>query len=266
VKKLFVIVMLCIGSTAFSASTTTTPRDMDEFVKRLEESGALDKAVDRAIERYLSRQQEAQRKQQEASAAQRSALAQNARKPDAARDHMLGKPVAEVSIIEYSDFECPFCKSFHNTPQEVVKRLGGKVNLVWRHFPLDFHNPAAQKEAEASICAARVGGNDAFWKYADGIMQRTASNGKGMPATDGDPLTSLARELKLNVKSFQQCLESGAGKAQIAEDQRDGANAGVNGTPGIIIRNNKTGKSVALAGALPVEVLESRTREVLSSK
>jgi len=265
-KKLFVIVMLCLGGAAFSASPATPPRDVDEIVKRLEESGALDKAVDRAIERYLNRQQEAQRKQQEASAAQRSVRAQNARKPDAARDHMLGNPLAEVTIIEYSDFECPFCKSFHNTPQEVVKRLGGKVNLVWRHFPLDFHNPAAQREAEASVCAAKVGGKDAFWKYADGIMQRTASNGQGIRAANGDPLVSLARELKLEVASFQKCLESGAGKAQIAEDQRDGANAGVNGTPGIIIRNNKTGKSAALAGALPVEVLESRTRELLSSK
>lgn len=261
------VIMLGLGSIAFPALSAATQRDVDEIVKRLEESGALDRAVDRAIERYLTRQQEAQRKQQEANAAQRSALSQKARKPDPARDHILGNPLAEVSIIEYSDFECPYCKSFHPNPREVVKRLGGKVNLVWRHFPLEFHNPAAQKEAEASICAAKLGGNDAFWKYADGIMQRTGSNGQGMrPASAEDPLVSLARELKLDIAPFQRCLESGAGRAQIAEDQRDGMNAGINGTPGVIVRNNRTGKTVAIGGAVPVEVLESQTRAVLSSK
>jgi protein-disulfide isomerase len=266
-KQFCILVMLALGGVAFPALPATTQKDMDEIVKRLEESGALDRAVDRAIERYLTRQRDAQRKQQEASAAQRSALSQNARKPDPARDHMLGNPVAEVTIIEYSDFECPYCKAFHPTPREVVKRLGGKVNLVWRHFPLDFHNPAAQKEAEASICAAKLGGNDAFWKYADGIMQRTGSNGQGMrPANAEDPLVSLARELKLDIAAFQRCLESGAGRTQIAEDQRDGANAGINGTPGVIVRNNKTGKTVAISGAVPVEALESQTRAVLSSK
>jgi len=265
-KKFLVIVMLCVGNTAFSVSAATTPADVDQIIKRLEESGELDKAVDRAIERYVKGRQEARRKQQEAIEAQRSLLAKNARKPDPARDHIFGNPAAEVSIIEYSDFECPYCKMFHKTPREVIKHLGSRVNLVWRHFPLGFHNPAAEKEAEASICAARVGGNDAFWKYADGIMQRTASNGKGMPAANGNPLVSLARDVKLDVTAFQKCLDSGEAKEQISQDQRDGANAGVNGTPGIIIRNNKTGRSMGMAGALPVETLESRTKEILSGK
>ena len=264
-KRLFIIAMLVMSNAAFGASPAPAANDVDAIIKSLEDSGALDRAVERAIGRFVSRQQEAQRKQQADAAAQQQVLAKNARVPDAKRDHLLGDPAAEATIIEYSDFECPYCKSFHGVPQQVATRLGGKVNVIWRHFPLDFHNPAAQKEAEASECAAKVGGNDAFWKYADGIMGRTASNGKGLPG-EGNPLVSLARELNLDVASFQKCLDSGDARAQIADDQKDAIGAGVTGTPGVIIRNNKTGKTLALGGAVPVEMLEARAREILSAQ
>lgn len=264
-KRLSMLIALMTSGAVIAAQPAPAVKDADAIIKRMEDSGALDRAVDRAIERYLARQQEAQRKQQDALV-QQSAMAKNARNPDTARDHVFGAPRADVTIIEYSDFECPYCRSFHGVPQAVVRRLAGKVNMVWRHLPLDFHNPAAQKEAEASVCAAKIGGNDAFWKYTDAIMARTVGGGKGLPATDGDPLLALAKELKLDPASFQKCIETGAGKQQIAEDQRDAMNAGVNGTPGVIIRNNKTGKSVVMVGAVPVDALELQVREILSAQ
>ena len=99
----------------------------------------------------------------------------------AARDHIAGNVDAEVSLIEYSDFECPFCKRFHGTAKQLVEAYGGRVNWVFRHFPLNFHNPAAQREAEASECAAEIGGNGAFWFYADRIYARTPLGGRGVP-------------------------------------------------------------------------------------
>lgn len=263
-KKILAMIALMAAGTAMAAPPALSAAEANAIIKRLEKSGALDRAIDRAMERYMARQQEAQRKQEEEALAQQAALAKNARSPDPVRDHLFGAPHADVTIIEYSDYECPYCKSFHGVPQEVVKRLGGKVNMVWRHLPLDFHNPAALKEAEASVCAARVGGNDAFWKYTDAVMARTAGNGKGMPATGGDALLALAKELQLDPASFQKCIETGASKQQVAEDQGDAANAGVNGTPGVIIRNNKTGQSVVLAGAVPVDALEAQVRELLT--
>ena len=119
------------------------------------------------IEQYLNASSGRQAAQQ----------AKNVRPVSAERDHIYGNPDAPISLIEYSDFECPYCKRFHVTAKSVVEAFDGKVNWVYRHFPLAFHNPGAQKQAEASECASELGGNDAFWKYTDALYARTKSGG-----------------------------------------------------------------------------------------
>ena len=84
--------------------------------------------------------------------------------PVTSEDHIRGDINAPVKIVEYSDTECPFCKRFHTTMQEVYNEYGktGKVAWVYRHFPLDQLHSKARKEAEATECAAELGGNDKF--------------------------------------------------------------------------------------------------------
>ncbi|MDP3725133.1 MAG: thioredoxin domain-containing protein, partial [Nanoarchaeota archaeon] len=82
-------------------------------------------------------------------------------------DHVRGDKNAPVVVVEFSDLECPFCKSFHETMKTVLQNYEGEVAWVYRHFPLDRLHPKARKEAEASECAAELGGNDAFWAYVD---------------------------------------------------------------------------------------------------
>ena len=93
-------------------------------------------------------------------------------RPAAKDDHIRGNPDAPVKIVEYSDAECPFCKSFHSTMQRVVDEYGasGKAAWVYRHFPLDNIHPKADKEAEATECAAELGGNGTFWAYVDRLF------------------------------------------------------------------------------------------------
>ncbi len=161
-------------------------------------------------------------------------------------DHIKGNRNAEVLLVEYSDLECPFCKSFHPTMQQILQEYGDKVAWVYRHYPLSFHLNA-QKEAEASECAAEQGGDDAFWKYVDAIFERTESNGTGFAL---DQLAPLATELGLDGAKLQQCVDSGK-FADLVKEQFDGGTAaGVSGTPGTIIVVN--GKPVDLiGGALP---------------
>ncbi len=231
-----------------------------EVVRKLQESGALDQAIDAGIERYVAKQREAQ-----AAAARQRAEAARSRADkvppaDPARDHIYGNPEARVSLVEYSDFECPFCKRFHPTAKALVDASDGQVNWVYRHFPLGFHNPIAQREAEASECAAELGGNDAFWRFADTLYERTASNGKGMPGGD---LGALAAEIGLDRTAFEACLESGRHAERVKKDYETGIALGISGTPGNLLRDNETGKVLVRAGALPLARMQASVDELV---
>lgn len=88
---------------------------------------------------------------------------------DFEKDHILGDKDADIAIIEYTDFQCPFCHRVHPTHQQLVKEYDGKVMWVERHFPLNFH-PEAVPLANGAECAAELGGNDAFWAFSDKVM------------------------------------------------------------------------------------------------
>lgn len=180
--------------------------------------------------------------------------------PDVTKDdHVRGERNASVALIEYSDLECPFCKTFHPTMLQAMKEYDGKIMWVYRHFPLSFH-ANAQKEAEASECAAELGGNDAFWKYVDAIYERTTSNGTGFAL---DKLGPLATEVGLNQTNFQKCLDSGKYASKVKDEMNAGSEAGIRGTPGTIILNIKTGERKDVPGAVPYEQLKPLIDEVL---
>jgi len=91
-------------------------------------------------------------------------------------DYIFGNPEAEIKIVEFSDLECPFCKSFHVTLHQVVQEYDGKVAWIYRHFPIDSRHPKADAEAVAVECAGKLGGNEMFWKYIDKLFEVTPSN------------------------------------------------------------------------------------------
>lgn len=176
-------------------------------------------------------------------------------------DHIKGNPNAELALIEYSDMECPFCKSFHPTVQKILDTYGDKVMWVYRHFPLSFH-ANAQKEAEASECVNELGGNTAFWKFTDAIYERTTSNGTGFAL---DKLALLAQEIGVDRTKFQTCLDSGKWTKRVNEELIGGQSAGVNGTPGTVLLNTKTGKTQLVSGALPFESFKSAIDSMLGN-
>lgn len=249
------------------AQPSSTAPTTEQIIQSLEKSGALDRAIDRGIERYRQKQMNAAQAKQQKEEAQKAAMAKNARPVDPNKDFIYGKPDAVISIIEYSDFECPFCKQFGEIPNKVVDAMPDQVNLVWRNFPLSFHDPMATKEAIATVCAAQQGGNTAFWKYTDAIFKTTRSNGQGMPSVNGvDPLLALAKAQGLNVEKFDACLQSEAAAKQVSADLQDGINAGISGTPGVILVNHKTGAFNVLAGAVPEDVLKQEIKNLLKTK
>ena len=271
VAQTFVMICALLAVNPASAQDTGAASPDEALVKQVTEAvikilqenngQVLDKAIDQGIQRYLDRQKAAR----EAARAEKVRLAQEkakkVRHPSADRDHIRGNPEAVISLIEYSDFECPYCKRFHDTAKKLLAAHGDELNWVWRYYPLSFHNPGTQSESEAAECAAELGGNDAFWSYTDAIIARTTSGGKGFAA---DKLTPLATELGLDGPAFQQCLDSGRHADRVAEDLKEGVSIGITGTPGNILFNNETGEVRLLSGALPEAAFEASITELLT--
>ncbi len=256
---------LCVLALLVTVASTATAAEpdaalVDAIVHKLESSGALDAAVERAQTRVGQRQQQAAQATEAQRQTQLQAKAKSARPVDTKLDHIRGKASAEVSLIEYSDFECPFCKQFHATPKALLDHYQGRVNWVLRNFPLSFHNPAAQKEALAAECVAQVGGNEAYWKYADALFASTKSNGGGLP--EDKSTDKLAGATGVSGAALAKCMNDDTVVKRVEQDIADGTAAGVSGTPTTVVRNNRTGASVAVVGATPAGGLEPAIERV----
>jgi len=246
------------------ARSASDDEQADKILKQLEASGALDSAVDRAIERRIKREVEQKQKAEQDERARQNDLTKNARKVDPARDHLWGDKNARISVILYSDMECPFCKRFAGVPESAAAKFGGKVNVVWRHFPLQFHNPNALKEAHASECVAKQAGNNGFFSFANAVLNASNGNGKGLP--DGDAgVLALAKQAGVkDISAFKTCLTAAQTAQAVEEDIKDGAAAGITGTPGVILRDNVSGHSGIIGGAIPQADIEAQVTGLLS--
>jgi protein-disulfide isomerase len=225
----------------------------EAVMKELRESDFLSQQIELGIQNYIKKQQQAQVVARAEEERQANEKAKKVRRVSASRDHVYGNPNAPVSLIEYSDFECPFCKRFHATADEIVDAYGGKVNWVYRHFPLSMHNPGAQKEAEASECVAQLGGNDAFWKFANAIYARTKSNGNGFPL---DQLVPLGKEIGLDEKQLKECIDAAKYASRVQEDLDEGIQVGITGTPANFLLRNDTGEVILKVGAQPSDAIK----------
>ncbi len=177
-----------------------------------------------------------------------------------ADDHIIGPKDAKVTIIEYSDPECPFCKRFHNTMIALMadKSLQGKIAWVYRHFPLDSLHKKARYESEALECAAIVGGNDGFWKLTNKVYEVTTSN----DGLDTTTLPALAESVGLPKDKFTACLTNGDAKAIVEASYQSAIQAGGAGTPYSILIGPK-GEQVPVSGAVPIESIKTQIESLL---
>lgn len=162
---------------------------------------------------------------------------------DETRDHIWGPKTAKVTLIEYSDFECPYCAKHYDTMEQIKKAYPNDVRIVYRHFPLSFH-PNAEKAAEASECAAAQG---KFWEMHDKIFE---ANKAGKMSVDA--WKQAAKDLSLDSAKFDKCLDSGEMAKVVAADQAEGSNAGVGGTPATFVNGS------LVEGALPLESFKAK--------
>lgn len=184
--------------------------------------------------------------------------AAGALKPVNKEDHILGNPTAPVKLVEFSDFECPFCKRVHPTLKQIMKKYGetDNVALVYRHFPVDSLHKKARKEAQASECANELGGNNAFWAYADRLFEITPSNDN----LDLSLLPKIAKDIGLDGGKFEACLAGDARGGKYADhieaDVQDAIASGAEGTPYVVVIA-PDGKTFPITGAQPYSVFKS---------
>lgn len=175
-------------------------------------------------------------------------------KPDAKKDHWEGPLDAKVVMVEYTDFQCPYCKSFYLTPGKIMEEFKD-VSHVVRDFPLSFHEKA-QKAAEAVECAAEQGGNASYFKFAHAVFE-------AMPDVALTELGDLAAKNGLNKAKLQTCIDSDKYAQNVKDDLAEGTKAGVRATPTTVLYNMKTGKTKVIEGALPYESVKPIVQEFL---
>lgn len=185
--------------------------------------------------------------------------------PITAQDHIKGDPNAPVKIVEYSDFECPFCKRFHVTMNQIMDEYGvdGKVAWVYRQFPLEqLHPVKAMQEAMTSECVAELGGNDAFWKFTDRFFELTPSNNQTDLTT---VIPQIISEIGLSQTAVDTCVASDTYRSHIQDDIRNAIDTGGTGTPwSIVIGPN--GETFPLSGAQPYAAVKQLIDLALSAQ
>jgi len=167
-------------------------------------------------------------------------------------DYIRGNPNAPILVVEYSDYDCPFCKQFHETMNQVMNEYGvdGKVAWVYRQFPIAQLHPNAPRISAAALCVGELGGKDAFWKFSDRIFQERGTNEQ----TNISKLTEYAESAGVSKTDYMSCLESERHQATITASLTDGASAGIQGTPNsFVIVGNQQAK---IEGAQPYAVVK----------
>lgn len=172
--------------------------------------------------------------------------------PQLDKEHLRGNKNAKLTLVEYVDLECPFCKQFHPTVKQVLDTYGDKVNLVFRHYPLTAIHPNAQKAGEAAECVAQLSGEDKFWEYVDKIFESPT-------ALTTSSLAPFAAEIGINQTQFQSCLDSGKHAQKVSEN----LNKVSIGTPATFIFNNNGDQVKFLSGAMPFESMKAEIDSLL---
>lgn len=185
--------------------------------------------------------------------------------PVDANDHIVGNPDADIVIVEYSDFECPFCNGFHSTMLKIMEEYGpsGKVAWVYRHFPLVQIHKSAQGAALASECVAKLGGNEKFWSFANTISETSPES------LSAENLLATAIKVGVSESEYKACLASDYPAQEVAKDIKDGnAIAAVDkkfGTPYNILIS-KSGVQIPIKGNQPYANVKGSIDAILSGK
>ena len=179
------------------------------------------------------------------------------------------KSKAKVAIVEFSDYECPFCKTFHDeTYNQIIEKYvkTGQAIFVHRDLPLPLHGDAAKQDAFAALCAKDLGGNEKYFQMADLIFQNTGQNGAGI---NKDKMIDLAVQVGLSKSQFSDCFSSNKFQTNIDNDVKEADRVGVGATPSFVVGRlsaNGEVKGELIVGAQKFDTFQPTIDKQLSAK
>ena len=159
-------------------------------------------------------------------------------------DHIRGNVNAKITLIEFSDFECPFCGRFHPTAKKAMEEYEGDIRWIYKHFPLDAIHPQARPAAEASECVWEQAGDEGFWEFADAMFENQSRLGDAFYA-------EVAGQIGVNMEQYQTCVQERKYQDKVQNDLDTGVKGGVTGTPGSFVNGTP------VKGAVPYEQLKA---------
>lgn len=175
-----------------------------------------------------------------------------------AQDHIIGSPDAPVVIVEFADFQCPYCALIHSTLERIVEESNGQVAWVYRHFPLTSIHPEAEPSARAAECVAEELGNEAFWGFSKAIFADQKNLGS-------DLYVRVARQLGADPNTFAACVGQKRHDDRVQDDLAEALSNGGQGTPFTIVIG-KDGTRVPFSGALPYAQINSIVQSVMKEQ
>lgn len=178
---------------------------------------------------------------------------ENAKSEVDADSNIYGDEGAEISIVEFSDFDCPYCQRFHETPKQVVDQSGGRVNWVFKHFPV---HASARPLHVATECVAEQD-NQLFWAATQLIF-----DGGGSREIKPEELGQM---LPLNQEAYTKCLAGRSASQSVQTDYNFGQEAGVTGTPATFVIHNRTNQVLELKGAVPASKVKAAARQLIEA-
>jgi len=181
-------------------------------------------------------------------------------RPVDSSDYIRGNPNAPIMIVEYSDYDCPFCKNFHDTMKRIMDEfaVGGQVAWIYRQYPIVQLHPNAPRISEAALCVGELAGQDGFWEFSDLIFSEREINAP----TNMLKLNGFAATAGADSAEFETCLASGRHKATVEATLAEGSAAGIQGTPhSVIIAGDQ---KAAINGAQPYEVVRGIVSTLIS--
>lgn len=180
-------------------------------------------------------------------------------RPVSASDHIFGNPAAPVVIVEYSDFDCTYCKGFRDTLHQIIANVGvnGKVAWVFRHFPLSEIHPNARTHARASECVSATAGNDAFWKFSNALFANQS--------VDISRYGEIASSVGISGDAFANCFSNTSSTIEehITADRQNALDVGATGTPYSIILVNGNA-TVVMDGAYSYDAVKQLIDQALA--